>query len=139
MLDAGFEKQCGGQRYITPRYRLASFMVVTLGAAGLLINLSGCGAKTHGSSPSQKIKIRQVVVIFQENRSTKRIDPPTTCSGAIKSGSVREPALQPWGSTGNVLVMSSGLSPTLAEVFYAFQNSFEAFLERAALDFLCRE
>jgi hypothetical protein len=32
-----------------------------------------------------------------------------------------------------------GLSRTLAEVFYAFQNSLEAFLERAALDFLRSE
>jgi phospholipase C len=53
------------------RYRLASFLGVILGAAALLISLGSCGAKTPGSSPSQKI--RHVVIIFQENRSTDNL------------------------------------------------------------------
>jgi phospholipase C len=47
------------------------FLCVILGAAGLLTSLNSCGAKTPRSIQSQKIK--HVVVIFQENRSTDNL------------------------------------------------------------------
>ncbi len=64
---------------------LLLFWVLLLGAAGLLINLGGCGGTSTGSNPpppSQKIK--HVVVIFQENRTPDNLfqDPVLISRGA---------------------------------------------------------
>jgi phospholipase C len=53
------------------KLRVLVFAIVVLAMGGILVSLNGCGGSSGGSPSSGKIK--HVVVIFQENRSTDNL------------------------------------------------------------------
>jgi phospholipase C len=66
------------------RSTVLCLLVLTFSAAGLLLGLNACGGGTGTPNTSASSKIKHVVVIFQENRSTDNLfqDPVLIARGA---------------------------------------------------------
>jgi phospholipase C len=95
------------------------FWCLLLGAAGLLINLGGCGG--GGGSTGPTLKINHVVVIFQENRSTDNLfggDQTLMAAGANLATSGL-----------NSLGQTIPLTPVALANDYNTDHSHKAFLE----------